>query len=84
MIICFMLHLALWTVAGCLAITFVVYAVTFAIDRTSVPVSTVLLVSLIVGSALGAYVYVIVFPFMILALRSSFYRERFLVCLRLK
>ena len=80
----FMLHLAFWTVAACLAITFVVYAVTFAISRASLPVSTVLLVSLIAGSALGSYVYVIVFPFMILVLRSSFYRERFYACLHLK
>jgi len=80
----FMLYLAFWTVAACLAITFVVYAVVFAINQASVPVSTVLLVSLMAGLALGAYLYVIVFPFMILALRCSFFRERFFACLRLK
>jgi hypothetical protein len=33
---------------------------------------------------LGAFMYVVVLPYMILALRSSFFRERFYACLHLK
>ena len=45
-----------------------------------VMMSIVLIQALIVGGC----VYAIVLPFMILALRSSFYRQRFYACLRLK
>jgi hypothetical protein len=41
-------------------------------------------VALISGLAFGAFLYVIVFPFMILALSNSFFRERFYACLHLK
>ncbi len=80
----FVLYLALWTVAVCLASTLVLYSVTFIIQQVPVPISTVLLVALIAGLGFGAFLYVIVFPFMILALWSSFFRERFYACLRLK
>ncbi len=80
----FVLYLALWTVAACLASTLVFYPIVFIIQQVPVPISTVLLVALIVGLAFGAFLYVIVFPFMILALSSSFFRERFYACLRLK
>ncbi len=80
----FVLYLALWTVAVCLASTLVFYPTVFIIQQVPVPISTVLLVALIAGLAFGAFLYVIVFPFMILALRSSFFRERFYACLRLK
>ena len=79
-----MLDLALWTVAVCLASTLVFYPIVFIIQQVPVPISTVLLVALIAGLAFGAFLYVIVFPFMILALWSSFFRERFYACLRLK
>ena len=80
----FVLYLALWTVAVCLASTLVFYPIVFIIQQVPVPISTVLLVALIAGLAFGAFLYVIVFPFMILALWSSFFRERFYACLRLK
>jgi hypothetical protein len=80
----FVLYLALWTVAVCLASTLVFYPIVFIIQQVPVPISTVLLVALIVGLAFGAFLYVIVFPFMILVLNSSFFRERFYACLRLK
>jgi len=80
----FVLYLALWTVAVCLASTLVFYPIVFIIQQVPVPISTVLLVALIAGLAFGAFLYVIVFPFMILALRSSFFRERFYACLGLK
>ncbi len=38
----------------------------------------------IAGLALGGSLYVIVLPFMILVMRSCFFRERFYACLRLK
>jgi len=80
----FMLYLAFWTVTACLVIALVLYSVTFIIQQTPVPISSVLLVIPIVGLVLGACLYVIVFPYMILALRSAFFRERFYACLRLK
>lgn len=80
----FVLYLALWTVAVCLASTLVFYPIVFIIQQVPVPISTVLLVALIAGLAFGAFLYVIVFPFMILALWSSFFRERFFACLPLE
>jgi len=80
----FVLYLAFWTVAACLAGTLVLYSVTFSIDQVSVPISTVLLLALVVGMILGGCLYVISLPYMILALRSSLFRERFYACMRLK
>ncbi len=81
----FVLYLALWTVAACLASMLVFYLTVFIIiQQAPVPISTVLPMALIVGLILGACLYVIVFPYMILALSSSFFRERFYACLRLK
>ena len=80
----FVLYLALWTVTVCLASTLVFYPIVFIIQQVPVPISTVLLVALIAGLAFGTFLYVIVFPYMILALWSSFFRERFYACLRLK
>jgi hypothetical protein len=80
----FVLYLALWTVTACLASMLVFYPIVFIIQQVPVPISTVLLVTLITGLGFGAFLYVIVFPYMILALRSAFFRERFYACLRLK
>jgi hypothetical protein len=80
----FMLWLAVWTVAANLVSMLVFYSIVFVARRVSVPISTVLILALIAGSVLGAFLYVVVFPYMILALRSSFYRQRFYACLRLK
>jgi hypothetical protein len=79
-----MLWLAVWTVAANLVSMMVFYSIIFVARRVSVPISTVLILALIAGSVLGAFLYVVVFPYMILALRSSFYRQRFYACLRLK
>jgi hypothetical protein len=62
----------------------VVYSTVFIVQRASVPISTVLLIVPVVGSSYGAFLYVVVLPYMILALRSSFFRERFYACLHLK
>jgi hypothetical protein len=83
----FMLWLAVWTVAVNLMGTLVFYSIVFIVQQASVPISTVLTVLLIVpvvGAVLGAFLYMVVFPYMILALRSSFFRQRFYACLRLK
>jgi MFS family permease len=80
----FMLYLALWTVAVCLAGTLAFYSIGFIVGEMTVPISTLLLVAVIGGSVIGACIYVINLPYMILALGSPFFRERFYACLRLK
>jgi hypothetical protein len=85
----FMLWLAVWTVAANLVSIMVVSSIVFIVQRVSVPflvlpISTVLFLVLVEGLILGAFLYAVVFPYMILALRSSFFRERFYACLRLK
>jgi hypothetical protein len=80
----FMLWLAVWTVAANLVSMPVAYSIIFIVHRVSVPISTILFFMSEKGSVYGAFLYAIVLPFMILALRSSFFRERFYACLRLK
>ncbi len=80
----FMLYLALWAVVICVAVTLSVYATVFLLQQAPVAISTVLLVAVIGGSVIGACIYAINLPYMVLALRSPFFRERFYACLRLK
>ena len=80
----FMLWLAIWMVAICLTSMLVFYSIAFMIQRIPIPISTILVVAATVGLVLGLCLYVINLPYMILALRSSFFRERFYACLRLK
>jgi hypothetical protein len=80
----FMLWLAIWMVVVCLASIFVFYIIAFMIEQAPIPISTILLVAIAVGSVLGVCLYVINLPYMILVLSSSFFRERFYACLRLK
>ena len=80
----FMLYLALWTVLICLVTTLSVYSTVFVFQQAPVPISTVLLVAGIFGLVLGACIYAMNLPYMVLALRSPFFRERFYACLRLK
>ena len=80
----FMLWLAVWTVTANIVCMLVVYSIAFSVQRFPVSVYTMLFLILVTGSVLGAITYVVVFPYMILALRSSFYRQRFFACLRLK
>ncbi len=80
----FMLYLAFWTVAVCLASMLVVFLTVSIIQQTTFSISTLLIMVPIVSLIFGACLYVIVFPYMILALRSAFFRERFYACLRLK
>jgi len=80
----FMLYLAFWTIVVCLVSMFVVFLAVSIIQQMNVSISSVLIMIPIVGLILGACLYVIVFPFMILAIYSPFFRERFYACLRLK
>lgn len=80
----FMLWLAVWMVVACLACTLVFYAIVFFAQKISIPITSILLLSSVVGLVLAVCLYLINLPYMILALWSSFFRERFYVCLRLK
>ena len=80
----FMLWLAVWIVAACIVSMLVAYSIMFFIQQVSIPILTLLFMTLIVGSVFAACLYVIVLPFMILAFRSPLFRERFYACLRLK
>ena len=80
----FMLYLAFWTVAVCLASMLVVFLTVSIIQQTTFSISTLLIMVPIVSLIFGACLYVIVFPYVILALRSPFFRKRFYACLRLK
>jgi len=80
----FMLYLALWTVLICLAVTLSVHSTVFILQQAPRPISRLLLVAGIYGSMLAACVYGINLPYMILALRSPFFRDRFYACLRLR
>jgi hypothetical protein len=80
----FILWLAVWMVVISLASMLVFYAITFMIQQVPIPISTILFVAATVGLVLGVCLYVINLPYMILALSSSFFRERFYACLRLK
>jgi len=80
----FMLWLAVWMVAVCLVCTLVFYVIVCLAQQTPIPISTILFMASIVGLILAILLYIINLPYMILALRSSFFRERFYACLRLK
>lgn len=80
----FVLWLGLCIVVLCVATMLGFYSIVFIVSRPPVSVFTVLLQVSIAALVVGGCLYVIVFPYMILALRSPFFRERFYACLRLK
>jgi len=84
----FMLWLVVWIIAvsivallGCVGFTLVIVCISGHVPSNW---SAIPLQIPIVGLILGGCLYVINLPFMILALRSSFFRERFYECLRIK
>lgn len=79
----FMLYLALWTVLVGLAATLSIYSTVFLLQQAPVSFFTVLLVAGFGGFVLGVCIYVINLSYMVFALRSPFFRERFYACLRL-
>ncbi len=80
----FMLWLALWTVINSVAAMLTFMVIMFLVQSRPNNMIPILLQILIFGLVAGLLLYVINLPFMILALSSSFFRERFYACLRLK
>jgi hypothetical protein len=80
----FLLWLAAWMVVVSLASTIVFYVITFFIQKVPISITRILFMASIVGIILAIFLYVINLPYMILTLRSPFFRERFYACLRLK
>lgn len=80
----FVLYMAFWTVAGCLATGFIFFSIVLVIYRPPIAIAGALLRLLAVGSVLGVCLYVIVLPYLILALVDPFFRQRFYACLRLR
>ena len=80
----FTLSLGVWMAVVCIVSMIVFYMIAFMVQQVSVPITRILLVAAAVGSVLGICLYVINLPYMILALSSSFFRERFYAYLRLK
>jgi hypothetical protein len=78
-----MLWLALWCVVVCVASMLVFYSIMFAISRPPISFFAILFQLLIVGLIFGLCVYMVVVPYMILAFRSSFFRQRFHACFHL-
>ncbi len=79
----FMLWLALWCEVVCLTSMLVFYSIMQAIYRFSISLSEILFEVFPAGLIFGLCAYVIVLPYMILAFRSSFYRQRFYGCFHL-
>jgi hypothetical protein len=81
----FMLWLALWVVVNSVAAMLTFMVIMFLIQG-NLPndLTSMLLQVLVVGLVAGLLLYAINLPFMILSFCSSFFRERFYACLRLK
>lgn len=79
----FMLWLVLWCVATCVVGTLAFYSIMLVIYRPPISLFTILFQLLTVGLIFGLCAYVIVLPYMILAFRSSFFRQRFYDCFHL-
>ncbi len=79
----FMLWLALWCEVVCMASILVFYSIMLAINRPPISLFIILFQLLIVGLIFGLCAYVFVLPYMILAFRSSFFRQRFYACFHL-
>ncbi|OHB54496.1 MAG: hypothetical protein A2173_05750 [Planctomycetes bacterium RBG_13_44_8b] len=80
----FMLYFALWIVVACVFIVVGFYSIMLIIGRASVPIKIILLWVPLWSAILGVVLYVVIFPYMILAFHSSFFRERLFACLNLK
>jgi hypothetical protein len=82
--ICFMLWLAVWLIAACLSSMVVFCIIMCFVQETPIPFFTMLLAVAVVGLIFALFLYLINLPYMILAMRNSFFRERFLACLHLQ
>lgn len=80
----FMHWLLLWTVICSLVAAFGLFIIFWLLFQSGPVFFEAILMFIVAGLAFGLCLYVLNFPFMILAFSSSFFRERFYVCLRLK
>ncbi len=79
----FMLWLALWCEVACVASMLVFYFIMSVIYRSSISLSEILFEFFPAALIFGLCAYLIVLPYMILAFRSSFFRQRFYDCFQL-
>ena len=79
----FMISLALWTLIICILGMFAFYFILLGIQGISIA-GEVILVASIAGLVVGLVCYFVNLPFMILAIKSPFFRDRFYTCLNLK
>jgi hypothetical protein len=80
----FMLWLALWCEVVCVASMLVFFSIAIAIYRSSISLSEILFEFFPAALIFGLCAYVIILPYVILAFRSSFYRQRFYDCFHLQ
>jgi len=81
----FILWLGIWTVIGSIvSLLFFMGIMFIVVGNVPDNLTSMLPQVLVMGLVAGLLLYVINLPFMILALRISFFRERFYACLRLK
>ena len=80
----FMLWLAVWLIAVCLSSMVVFCVIMCFVQEAPIQFFTMLLAVVVVGLVFALFLYLINLPYMILAMRSSFFRERFLTCLHLQ
>ncbi len=80
----FMLNLGFWIMIFCFINVIVTFFVVSTFQNSSVSIGTILPMLLISGLVIGVFVNVAVFPFMILAIRNPFFRERFYTLLRIE
>ncbi len=81
----FILWLGIWTVIGSIvSLLFFMGIMFIVVGNVRDNLTSMLPQVLVMGLVAGLLLYVINLPFMILALRISFFRERFYACLRIK
>jgi len=79
----FMLWLALWCVLVCMVVSMAFISIMFVIDGPPTSIFQILLAFVPISLIFGLCTYVIIVPYMILAFRSSFFRQRFYDCFHL-
>ncbi len=82
----FMLWLAVWNIGASIALLLVYFGVAMIFMSISGQLASMwmLLQVFVAGLVLGGFLYAVMFGYMILALRSGFFRERFYGCMGLK
>jgi hypothetical protein len=80
----FMLWLAVWLIAACLSSMVVFCVIMRFVQETPIQFFTMLLAVAVVGLVFALFLYLINLPYMILAMRNSFFRDRLCACLGLQ